>query len=209
MGTSNFRGCGRFGTWAAIDEYDAEFYEAEYPDLSDEQRYEIHAENAAEWYEYYYHNAEKALRDLNDDLVFYKLGVEYGYYEGVEIVLEEEPWSEEPEDLAEIVNEKLGPGYKVDYEANRTKKKHLLRVEKMHDAECEKIERWLETTGKDCGFYPLDTVARFGNGETWYRRSGEKKGDAYEGDNGLSAFFSMGRKRKPARRKTSARRWRH
>ena len=207
MGTSNFRGCGRFGIWAAIDEYDAEFYEAEYPDLSDEQRYEIHAEDANIGYERCYYDAKDAVRDLNYELTFYKLGVAPGYYEGVEIVLDWEPPSEDPEDLAEIYEEELKPWW-VDRDANKTKKKHLLKVQKAYDEECEKIERWLETTGRDCGFYPLDTVARFGNGETWYRRSGQQQSEAYEGDNGLSAFFSKSRKKKTARRKSAGRRWR-
>lgn len=195
MGAANFAGCGRFGIWAIIEEYDETFYKEEYPELSDAERYQLYAEDASVWYERHYLETKEALRDLNLDLTFFKLDVKSGYYDGLEIVLEEEPWSEAPEDLAEIVEEELKP-YWVGYEANRTKKKHLLKVKRMFDDECEKIEDWLETEGRDLGFRPLGVVNRFSTGETWYAwdRTERNEGSDPTVDNGIAEFFSRNRK---------------
>ena len=124
-------------------------------------------------------------------------------FQGAEIVLAEGPVSERPYDLARIVDDELGRG-RGDWVANAEKEKHLRRVKAMHDAECERIERWLETTGRDCGFYPAEAWYEYGN-EVYRAKPYRPAPPPYMGDNGLSAFFSKSRKRKTARRKPARR----
>ena len=74
MGTSNFQGCGRFGIWAAVEDYDEDFYKEQYPELSDDERWEIFREDSYFWYEDSYNRAKKAVEDLNWDLTFFNPG---------------------------------------------------------------------------------------------------------------------------------------
>lgn len=180
MGTCNFRGCGRFGYWTNVEEYDEDYYREEYPDeegYTDDQRYAIFAESARDWYEYYAHGMQKALDELNEVLVFHKLKVEYGYYEGLEIVLEPkyEPRScqgwDAPEDrdgweyIAIVYDAMEGECYGERADDPKFQR----RCRRRFEDECDRILDWLTARAGEWFFHPMGCVARFGNGEAWYR----------------------------------------
>ena len=167
MGACNFRGCGRFGLWAVLDGYDEEYYAQEVPELTEEQRYEVYAEGASDTYSYCAKEMRDLLDDFNDTLVFHRLGVEGGYYDGVEVVLEDidsYPSATEDDDdteLAWCVEQALGTGWY--YAENCTKEKHLARCREMYEAECERIMRFLvDGMGKTHMFYPFHHCAGMG-----------------------------------------------
>lgn len=182
MGTCNFRGCGRFGLWTCIEEYDEDYYREEYPDeegYTDDQRYAIYIENARDWYEYYAHGMQDALDELNARLVFHELEVTNGYYEGIEIVLKPkyEPRSCQgwyaPEDrdgweyIALVYDAMEGACYGEHVDDPKFQRRCRAKFE----AECDVILDWLVTHAEEWGFYPMGCVARFDNGEAWYSRT--------------------------------------
>lgn len=172
MGTCNFIGCGRFGLWAVLGDYDEEYYAQEYPELTEAQRYEIYAEDTGEWYSECAKEMERALDDLNDTLIFHRLGVRGGYYDGVEIVLEDIRYAyggsnpsateyDDDEELQWYVEEALGTGWHHD--ENCTKAKHLRKCREMYEAECERIMRFLvDGMGEYHMFYPFSHMAGMG-----------------------------------------------
>lgn len=182
MGTCNFRGCGRFGYWVNVEQYDEEYYREEYPDeegYTDDQRYAIFIESARDWYEYYAHGMQKMLDELNEKLVFHSLKVEYGYYEGLEIVLDEKYESRScqgwyaPEDrdgweYIALVYDVMEGGC---YGENVEDPKFQRRCRRKFEDECDKILDWLTVHAAEWFFHPMGCVARFGNGEAWYRWS--------------------------------------
>ena len=179
MGTCNFRGCGRFGYWVNVEEYDEDFYRDEYPDLTDDERYRLFEETSCEWYDYYAHGMQKALDELNSELVFHELKVENGYYEGLEIVLEPryEPRSCQgwyaPDDrdgwdyIAIVYDAMEG----ACYGERADDPKFQRRCRRKFEDECDRILDWLTAHAEEWFFHPIGCVARFGNGEAWYQRS--------------------------------------
>ena len=196
MGTANFRGMGDFGVWAFIPEYDKEFYEEQYPGedgYDDDFRYRCFQESASDDYELVYGRIKDKIDDLNDTLVFHKLGVNSGYYEGIEIILTEEPGSDDAKDLAEILEEKDLPFYIWDnYGTNLNKPRYLAKAKAKYLDECRRIYQWLEEVAKPMGFEEYGVYARFSNGETWYNQSGERQKE--EPVNATEYFFSQERK---------------
>ena len=72
----------RFGSWGNVIVYDEDFFEEAYPELDDDQRWEIFIEDAKESYD---RNIPKMMREvewLNQDLKFYQLDVDGNYGDG-------------------------------------------------------------------------------------------------------------------------------
>jgi len=190
MGTANFRGCGIFGIRAYVCEYDKEWYESEYPDSTDAERYGFFAGDCRYHYEDAYDNMKPLIEEFNDNLTFHKLGLASGYYDGLEIVLEKEPDSEDPEELAGIVQEDSGYFYGDNSGKAKFQKRAMLKYQK----ECEMIEDWLDSVAAEYGFQKFGVTARFSNGETWYSRSTEQQ--YAEPANPNEYFFSQARKKR-------------
>lgn len=165
MGTCNFYGCGRFGLWAVLDEYNEEWYAQEYPDLTEEQRYQVYSDGASDWYYSCAKEMEALLDEFNDTLVFHRLKVNYGYYDGVEIVLGNIHYPDGgtypsatirdgDTELAWYVEQMLGMGWY--HKENCAKAKHLAKCRAMYEAECEHIMSFLVNgMGRKHMFYPF------------------------------------------------------
>lgn len=175
MGTCNFWGAGPFGYITCIEEYDEEWYGAEYPDedgYTDDDRWAAFRESCEDTYEYAAGRAEKAVESLNDTLAFHRFEVAGGYYDGVEIRFEHGHWTgaraphdpDDWEELACILDEREGCDCS-------DRPRHQRRARRMYEEECDRIAEWIDTTARDLGFSPMGCVARFDNGEAWYSRS--------------------------------------
>ena len=172
MGAPNFGGCGRFGTYAFIYEYNEEYFDEEFPDATEEQKQKIFEDISSWEYECVSNEVKGKIEDFNRDLVFYKLGLAPGYYEGIEVILEDKPVDEDIETLSEILQDERG--YWNHPEVRMTEK-HKRNVQRIYDEECDKIEDFLDRLCKENGFTNLDVVARFSNGETWYRKASDEQ----------------------------------
>ncbi len=168
----------RFGSWGNVIVYDEAFFEEAYPELDDDERWEIYYEDAKETYDYDIPRMKREVNMLDLDLQFYQLDIDGNYEDGFYVIFTKEPRYTDPESLCREV-----------YYGEPTRSR-IARAVKMHEDECEKIARFLERS-TDYGFYP-----------------GRPESFPYKGDNGLSAFFSKSRKKKTARRKTPIRRLR-
>ena len=196
MGTSNFRGMGDFGVWAYICEYDEDYYKQLYPDsegYDDQMRIRCFENNSYDEYQSAYDRIKDKIEDFNETLVFHKLGVQSGYYDGIEIIFTEEPYSEDAKELASILEEKEMPYYLWDnYGTNLNKPRYVAKAKAKYLDECHRIYEWLEDVAMPIGFREYGVYARFFNGETWYTRSGETKKE--EPVNANAYFFNQDRK---------------
>ena len=177
MGTCNFWGMEEFGYVTYVEEYDEEWYKEEYPDeegYRDEDRWRAFEESRSYHYEMEYDDVSKALDEFNGTLIFHRFEVHGGYYDGLEIRYAKDRWGHEnacrphdPDDwaeLAEMLDEH--DGY-YDYS---DRPRHQRRARRLYEEECDRIIEWFESTASEYGFSPMGCVARFGNGEAWYRR---------------------------------------
>lgn len=190
MGTANFRGMGDFGVWAWAPVFDKEWWAQEYPEMSEEEAYQAWLKDIQYEYEWTT-DFENLIDEFNDKLIFHKLALKSGYYEGVEIVLDEEPYSEDPKELAEIMDEKLIQASYWDL-PNAEKRKFQRHAKQAYFDECNKIEDWLNDTATGYGFRKYGITARFFNGETWYHESPKAAVDDPVNPN--EYFFSQSKK---------------
>ena len=173
MGTSNFKSMTNFNIYAWIYEPDIEFIKDEYPEsIDDNGNVDCNLLNdfaISEW-EWVESEITPKIDDMNDSLIFHKIRLESGYYDGVQIFIEEpygitahswdkvaRSWTLE-ECISECWYDKFGDD---SHNKNRLISKYLNEV--------ETIQNWLDKVGRECGFIPYGSVARFGNGETWYQ----------------------------------------
>lgn len=174
MSTSNFKGCGEFGVWAYVS-----------PENDEDSWYDY--EQTASY-------MSRKIDDLNAKLDFYKLGLEGGYYYGMEIVLLEEPSDSDMESIAEIYEDKNNaymPWW--NYGDNVQKPKFQKKAYQKYLAEWHMINDWLNTVASENGFVPLHVTARFSTGETWYKEAPRSEPEAPVNPNAY--FFSQSKKR--------------
>lgn len=95
-----------------------------------------------------------ALDAINEALMFFKARLKAGYYEGVQMIFDEEYNPEEMD------NEETR--YEFDLCRSRA-------IRKYH-AEINKINRLIDKLCKDYSWSKYGATARFSNGETWYSK---------------------------------------
>ena len=193
MGTGNFQGCGKFGIYAYVCEYDKETYDETYPELSDNEKYNIFLDEASYLYGEEARHVQKKIDDLNTELTFYKLGLADGYYEGIEVILKEKPYNEDIETLHDILqNDRMWN----HYDDVRMTKKHRVNVQKIYDRECDKIEAFLQDLVDNEGWMRFDVTAVFSSGETWYKKSDYRPSPGPDTDKSIADFFSSHAKKR-------------
>lgn len=196
MGASNFQGMGEFGIWAYIEEYNPQFYEEAYPEsegYTEQDRARAFEEDCEFYYRDKFQEIQAEIDKLNPSLDFHKLGVESGYYEGMEIVLLERPESDDPETLAYILNDADNARIPFwNYGDSAKRKNYQKKARIKYIEEFRRIDEWLNTVAFDLGFREYGVVSRFSNGETWYN---EVKGQRKEAPvNANEYFFNQDRK---------------
>lgn len=91
---------------------------------------------------------------INDTLMFFKARLKAGYYEGVQMIFDEEYNPEEMD------NEET----RYQFDLCRS------RVIRKYHAEINKINRLIDKLCKDYLWNKYGVTARFSNGETWYSK---------------------------------------
>lgn len=104
----------------------------------------------------FYSNVEEVVDEFNEDLLFFKVSLKSGYYEGVQFYVEDK------EDFGKYMNEFTNDDCHYYFDVCRS-----VAIRKYY-SEINKINRWLKKTAKEWGFIQLSVVARFSNGETIY-----------------------------------------
>ena len=196
MSAPNFRGMDGFGVWACVFPYNEDVYREQFPDsegFDEKDRINIYNEDEQDCYEQAYRDMGNLIAQFNDTLKFHKLGLEPGYYQGVEIILLEEPESDDPETLAMILND--ADSYRIpfwNYGDSANKKNYQKKARVKYLEELRRIDEWLNTVAFEHGFSEYGVVGRFSNGETWYK---EVKGQRKESPvNANEYFFNQNRK---------------
>lgn len=103
---------------------------------------------------YDYNDSVMILDSINDQLLFFRAKFKSGYYEGVQMIFDEEYNPEEMD------NEETR--YQFDLCRSRA-------IRKYH-AEINKINRLIDKLCKDYLWTKYEVAARFSNGETWYTK---------------------------------------
>ena len=98
---------------------------------------------------------EDKAEELNENLTFYEVSVQSGYYSGVQFYVDEKYWNIEDMDNEEAQDE---------FGMCRSK---MLRK---YQVEGNKLRRALKQAKKELGLIELGCVVRFGNGETLYSK---------------------------------------
>ena len=109
-----------------------------------------------------YEDMRELSQNINDELEFYKVKIEDGYYEGIQFVVEQE--YEESFDLEK------GTKYEIDnddaqYYFGMCRSKVLRKAE----SERNRIKKWLKNL-KKYGYWELNCDGIFSNGEAIYSR---------------------------------------
>ena len=92
------------------------------------------------------------LKNTNAGLTFHEISLKSGYYDGLQIYVEEK---DNPHNL---------DNYETQYLYSLCRSVAIRK----YDAEIRKIRRWMEKNLPPLGFMKLHVVARFSNGETIY-----------------------------------------
>ena len=110
-------------------------------------------------YEDFEEEIQPIIDDLNEDLLFHTVSLKDGYYDGVQIYIEEK--YEHEEDFSDWTNDDFR--YYFDNYRSKTVPKYM--------PEIRKINKWLDKIVKDFGMDKLGITAVFSNGETMYTRT--------------------------------------
>lgn len=176
-GTSNFWSMDNFPIWAKMYEEDSKLCPDCYTwqdadndicefcdcDLSD-----VIAETYLD--EYVYNNELKEIDDkideFNDTLIFHKVEIKSGYYQGVQFYVDCKYRVNRNNELYDFeTDEDVQLEYDFDSKYNT-----IAEMQKGYEDEIHKINSWLERIGKNFGFEKYGVVARFSNGETMYTK---------------------------------------
>lgn len=113
-----------------------------------------------QWEEDFYHDIyydddgfKAVMEKFNDDLMFHKLELKSGYYDGIQIYVEE---TENPHELD-------NDDCKYYYDMCRS------QTVRKYEAEIRKINKWLEKVSTEYGWRKLYCLGVFSNGEAVYR----------------------------------------
>lgn len=151
MGTSNFE------TQKHFDLYATDIFEIEYIDENDEP--------IGKWGfdDYYFNECKKFINKLNDELRFFNITLENGYYSGIQTYIVDKSNFEAVYYLdhselwfAEEIFEEFGVN---KYIFNR-----------MIQSEVNKINNKILPLLKEWGFDRYGVIAKFSNGETFYSK---------------------------------------
>lgn len=177
MSTPNFYNQRNFGLYVqcfepiSLEEYKAEYFaddDYHYPEyeaaVSDDWKEHIlkksYNEQMELWNEMFYEDIYEGydgfkglMEDFNNDLIFHELTFKSGYYDGVQIFVEEK------ENPHELDNEDCH--YYFDMCRSKAIRKY--------DAEIRKINRWMEKVATQHGWKGLICLGIFSNGEAVYR----------------------------------------
>lgn len=149
MSTPNFHMMDNFGLFVKVYEpLDAEEYADEEEVLSDEALAEIFYEDI--WYGY--DGFKDIMEDFNNYLLFHQITLKSGYYDGVQLYVEE---TENP-------NELDNDDCRYYYDMCRS------QAIRKYDAEIRKINKWMEKTAVEYGWKELNCLGIFSNGEAIY-----------------------------------------
>ena len=109
-------------------------------------------------YEDFEEEIQPIIDDLNENLLFHTVLLKDGYYDGVQIYIEEK--YEHEEDFSDWTNDDFR--YYFDNYRSKIIPKYM--------PEIRKINRWLDKIVKDFGMDKLGITAVFSNEETMYTR---------------------------------------
>ena len=114
----------------------------------------------------YFCGMKEDIACLNDELRFFEISIESGYYTGVQT------WVEHTNDAE---NAGFYNDNSYDDVTNEDCRYYLdmCRSEaiRKYEAERRKVLRMLKKLAEDWGFEEYDCVARFSNGEAWYQKA--------------------------------------
>ena len=96
---------------------------------------------------------KKVMEEFNDSLLFHEISFESGYYDGVQLYVEEK------ENPHELDNEDC----RYYYDMCRS------QAIRKYDAEIRKINRWMEKVATEYGWRKLHCLGVFSNGEAIYQ----------------------------------------
>lgn len=140
MSTPNFHMMENFNLFVKVyepeedyDEFEAEFF---YNDIFEG-----------------YDGFKDVMEDFSDNLIFHKITFKSGYYDGVQLYVEE---AENPHELD---NEDC----RYYYDMCRS------QAIRKYDAEVRKINKWMEKTAVEYGWRELHCLGIFSNGEAIYQ----------------------------------------
>lgn len=156
MSTPNFYNQNNFRLYVkAFEPMSEEEFEAEEFEYYDSYEEFLEVENQL-FYEDIFHGYDgfkKVMEDFNDVLVFHELKIESGYYDGVQIFVEEK------ENPHELDNEDC----RYYYDMCRSK------AIRKYDAEIRKINKWMEKVATQYGWEEIICLGVFSNGEAVYK----------------------------------------
>ena len=152
-----------------ISQDDFDLYIIEY-DVDEEYIKEYEEENECEFdeewdcqifYDDIYREAERLANKLNEELIFYQIVIESGYYCGLQTIIKGTDWNDYYFEIEDIDNE--DSHYYFDMCRSKAIRKH--------NAEINKINRkLLPLFEKELGFDHIRCIGVFSNGEAVYER---------------------------------------
>jgi len=133
------------------------------PDVSDYDDYEEASIISGIMYDDFREQVQPELDKLNDGLIFHKVVLKSGYYEGIQFFVECE---HELDKYNDYTDDDCYYYFDMNREDSYTG----------FNREIEMVNRQLGEIAKKCGMMQLAISARFSNGETWYKEVKEDAG---------------------------------
>lgn len=124
-----------------------------------------------EWWEAqdYFSGVQNDLDETNSDLIFFHIGLESGYYCGVQFIVNMNDYADEA-------------GFTVDgaeYADNESCRYYLdmclSEAKRKFETERRKVIRLMESLAEAWGFEEYVCVAHFSNGEAWYEKASNRR----------------------------------
>lgn len=174
MSTSNFYSMKNFPLWAVSD---SEFYSKRCPECY--CSFETDAETCSECNtdltgidpdfdefaaDEYRYNILKSIEQENENLIFHKITIRAGYYDGLQLYVHLTNYA----DQAGFTEN--GPEYVDNESARYYLDMFRSQAIRKYQAEQRKVTKALERLGRAHGMEKLAIYARFSNGETWYTK---------------------------------------
>lgn len=177
MSTPNFHMMKNFDLYVqafepvSLEEYqkeyfpDDDYYYADYEEAKTEEEKEYILEKSYNeamnlWSEDFYRDIilgydgfKDIMEDFNDGLTFHEVRLENGYYDGIQLYVEEK---ENPHELDNDI---------CRYAWNMCRSQAIRK----YDAEIRKINKWMEKTAVEYGWRKLHCLGVFSNGEAIYQ----------------------------------------
>lgn len=143
------------------DYYYADYEEAETKEEKAEILEKAYNEAMETWHEFFYQDIfdgadgfKTLMKNLNDSLFFHEVRFKSGYYDGIQLYVEEKAVNPH-----ELDNEDC----RYYYDMCRS------QAIRKYDAEIRKINKWMEKTAVEYGWRKLNCLGIFSNGEAIYQ----------------------------------------